>query len=72
MTRVATMKKRKMMTDCRDLSCSCWKISEEEVKRLISLYNIKTLKQFSRRCNAGTDCGSCLPVIRKYLEELKR
>lgn len=55
------------MTQVQDdgpLVCSCFKVGQAAIERLIRSQNITDAKQVTAALKAGGNCGSCLPEIR--------
>jgi len=49
--------------------CSCFGVTEEEIRRVIGENNLKTVEQVTNYCKAGGGCGGCHPDIEELLEE---
>ena len=49
--------------------CTCFGVTEEEIRRVIRENNLKTVEQVTNYCKAGGGCGGCHPDIEEYLAE---
>jgi assimilatory nitrate reductase catalytic subunit len=49
------------------LVCSCFAVGQRTLSRLIASEGLTECRQVGERLRAGTNCGSCLPEIRKLL-----
>lgn len=49
--------------------CSCFGVTEEEIRRVIGENNLKTVEQVTNYCKAGGGCGGCHPDIEEFLGE---
>lgn len=50
------------------LICTCFGVSEETIERVIAENHCKTVEEVSRKCNAGSGCGSCQPLIQEIID----
>lgn len=48
--------------------CSCHAATDRTVRACVSMGD-ETVDEIGARCGAGTDCGSCRPVIEQILDE---
>jgi assimilatory nitrate reductase catalytic subunit len=48
--------------------CSCFSVSEEKIKAAIQADGLITAAQIGARLKAGTNCGSCIPELKKLLQ----
>ncbi|HKU54492.1 MAG TPA: (2Fe-2S)-binding protein, partial [Rhizomicrobium sp.] len=48
--------------------CSCFAVSEEKIKAAIQADGLITPAQIGVRLKAGTNCGSCIPELKKLLQ----
>jgi len=48
--------------------CSCFSVSEPEILNAIADGNLQTHQQIGAALKAGTNCGSCIPELKKLLE----
>ena len=52
---------------CGKIVCSCFAVSEEKIKAAIQADGLVTAAQIGARLKAGTNCGSCIPELKKLL-----
>ena len=50
------------------LICTCFGITEERIETIIEQNAITSVDQVSRRCNAGSGCGSCRMLIQEMID----
>jgi NifU-like protein len=50
------------------LICTCFGVSEETIERMITENNCRTVEEVSQKCNAGSGCGSCQPLIQEIID----
>jgi NifU-like protein len=50
------------------LICTCFGVSEETIERIIAENQFETVEEVSRKCNAGSGCGSCQPLIQEIID----
>ncbi|HKQ44839.1 MAG TPA: molybdopterin-dependent oxidoreductase [Rhizomicrobium sp.] len=50
--------------------CSCFSISEESILAAIQSEGLTTPAQIGARLKAGTNCGSCIPELKKLLRAI--
>ena len=53
---------------CGKIVCSCFAVSEEKIKAAIQADGLVTAAQIGARLKAGTNCGSCIPELKKLLQ----
>jgi NifU-like protein len=51
--------------------CTCFGVTENEIRRVIRENDLKTVEQVTNYCKAGGGCGGCHPDIQEYLAEHK-
>jgi NAD(P)H-nitrite reductase large subunit len=52
--------------------CQCNGITEKDIIRAIKKKGATKLEHIQRLTGAGTNCGRCIPVINRLLEENKQ
>jgi assimilatory nitrate reductase catalytic subunit len=52
--------------DVGALVCACFGVGENTIKEAISCGKAKTVEDIGKQLKAGTNCGSCLPEIKKF------
>jgi assimilatory nitrate reductase catalytic subunit len=50
--------------------CSCFAVSEEKILAAIQAEGLTTPAQIGARLKAGTNCGSCIPELKKLLHSV--
>ena len=50
------------------LICTCFGVSEETIEKVIAENYCETVEEVSRKCNAGSGCGSCQPLIQEIID----
>ena len=50
------------------LICTCFGVSEETIEKVIAENHCETVAEVSRKCNAGSGCGSCQPLIQEVID----
>lgn len=50
--------------------CTCFGVSENEIKRVITENNLTTVDEVTNYCKAGGGCGQCRGNIQKILDEI--
>lgn len=50
------------------LICTCFGVSEETIEKVIAEKYCQTVEEVSQKCNAGSGCGSCQPLIQEILD----
>lgn len=53
--------------DCGAIICSCFGVGENTLKDAISSGQLKSVDEIGDKLNAGTNCGSCIPELKKLL-----
>lgn len=53
--------------DCGAIVCSCFGVGENTLKEAIGSGHVKTVEEIGAKLNAGTNCGSCVPELKKLL-----
>ncbi|WP_245879702.1 nitrate reductase [Zobellella endophytica] len=49
------------------LVCSCWSVSEAQIRRAVEQHDITELPQLQQLLKCGTRCGSCVPELKQIL-----
>jgi len=55
--------------DNNDIVCTCFSVTKAEIIKVIKEKNLKTVDEVGEYVDAGTACGSCIPDIKKILDE---
>ena len=55
-----------------ELLCTCYNVSENEVRRVIIENQLTTVEEVTNFTKAGGGCGKCREKIEKILKELGR
>lgn len=50
--------------------CTCYNVSENEVRRVIIENSLTTVEEVTNFTKAGGGCGKCKPAIQKILDEI--
>jgi assimilatory nitrate reductase catalytic subunit len=50
--------------------CSCFAVSEDKILAAIQGEGLTTPAQIGARLKAGTNCGSCIPELKKLLHSV--
>jgi assimilatory nitrate reductase catalytic subunit len=53
--------------DCGAIVCSCFGVGENTLKEAITSGHVKSVDEIGSKLNAGTNCGSCIPELKKLL-----
>jgi assimilatory nitrate reductase catalytic subunit len=53
--------------DCGEIVCACFGVGENTLKEHISRGDVSTVEQIGNKLRAGTNCGSCIPELKKLL-----
>ena len=53
-----------------ELLCTCYNVSENEVRRVVTENRLTTVDEVVNYTKAGGGCGRCIPKIRKILDEI--
>jgi assimilatory nitrate reductase catalytic subunit len=48
--------------------CSCFSVSEDSIRAAIQAEGLTSAAQIGTRLKAGTNCGSCIPELKKLLQ----
>jgi assimilatory nitrate reductase catalytic subunit len=48
--------------------CSCFSVSQESILAAIQADGLTSPAQIGTRLKAGTNCGSCIPELKKLLQ----
>jgi assimilatory nitrate reductase catalytic subunit len=54
--------------DVGPLVCACFGVGENTIKEAISCGAAKSVEDIGKQLKAGTNCGSCIPELKKLLE----
>lgn len=49
--------------------CVCKGVSDKKIRALLESGSVRNLREIVAKCQAGSDCGSCLLQIRQIVEE---
>ena len=49
--------------------CACFGVGRRTLQKAIREHGCTTPKQLGQRLKAGTNCGSCVPELRRLIEE---
>ncbi|MBN2376574.1 MAG: Fe-S cluster assembly protein NifU [Sedimentisphaerales bacterium] len=52
--------------------CTCFGVTDDEIKRVAQENNLKTVEQVTNYCKAGGGCGGCRGDIEEILQQLQR
>jgi len=47
--------------------CACFSVGENTIKDAIAKFNLRSVEAIGEKLQAGTNCGSCVPELRKLL-----
>ena len=47
--------------------CLCFGVSDKTIKDLILSKGVASIRELQKLCKAGTNCGSCVCEIKKFL-----
>jgi len=50
--------------------CSCFSVAQEEILAAIQSGGLTSTAQIGARLKAGTNCGSCIPELKKLLQSV--
>ncbi|EEF80239.1 nitrate reductase [Methylophaga thiooxydans] len=53
--------------DCGAIVCSCFGVGENTLKEAIAVGKLTSVDEIGNKLNAGTNCGSCIPELKKLL-----
>jgi assimilatory nitrate reductase catalytic subunit len=48
--------------------CSCFAVSEDSIRAAVAADGLTNIAQIGARLKAGTNCGSCIPELKKLLQ----
>ncbi len=51
--------------------CTCFGVTDEEIRRVVRNNNLTTVEQVTNYCKAGGGCGGCKGQIEKLIEEVQ-
>jgi NifU-like protein len=51
--------------------CTCFGITEDEIRKVVSENNLTTAEQVTNYCKAGGGCGGCLAEIEQIIEDVQ-
>lgn len=51
--------------------CTCFGVTEDEVRKVVTEHNLTTAEQVTNYCKAGGGCGTCLNDIDRVIEEVQ-
>jgi NifU-like protein len=51
--------------------CTCFGVTDEEIKRVVAENNLTTVEQVTNYCKAGGGCGGCKGEIEKIIEAVQ-
>lgn len=51
--------------------CTCFGVTEEEIKRVVNDNNLKSVEKVTNYCKAGGGCGHCKPDIERIITEIQ-
>ncbi len=51
--------------------CTCFGITEDEIRRVVEENNLKTVDEVTNYCKAGGGCGGCYPEIEKIIDQVQ-
>lgn len=57
--------------DAGEIVCSCLGVGVNTLTRLIRQQGLDSPEAIGRACSAGTNCGSCLPELRRLIVDLR-
>ncbi len=52
--------------------CTCFGVTEEEIKRVVRDNNLKSVEEVTNYCKAGGGCGHCKPDIEQIIAEIQK
>jgi NifU-like protein len=55
-----------------ELLCTCYNVSENEVRRVITENQLTTVEEVTNFTKAGGGCGKCIPKIQAILDEINK
>ena len=51
--------------------CTCFGVTEEEIKRVVNDNDLKSVEEVTNYCKAGGGCGHCKPDIERIITEIQ-
>jgi assimilatory nitrate reductase catalytic subunit len=51
------------------LICSCYRVTDQHIKQAMAQHGCHTLDKVQAQLKCGTNCGSCLPEVKKLVAE---
>lgn len=54
--------------DVGAIVCACFNVGEKTIRNAIKAHNLKTVKDIGECLKAGTNCGSCIPELKRIFE----
>jgi NifU-like protein len=51
--------------------CTCFGITEEEIRKVVTENNLTCAEQVTNYCKAGGGCGGCLPQIEEIVQQVQ-
>lgn len=60
------------MKELKDhIVCTCFGVSENEIRRVVKENNLKTVDEVTNYCKAGGGCGACRGEIQKIIDSIR-
>lgn len=59
----------KGQADCGAIVCACFGVGENTLKEAIAKGEVASVEQIGDKLKAGTNCGSCIPELKKMLSQ---
>jgi assimilatory nitrate reductase catalytic subunit len=50
--------------------CSCFSVSQQDIQAAIQAEGLTSAAQIGAKLRAGTNCGSCIPELKKLLQSV--
>lgn len=57
------------LPDIGPIICACFGVGENSIKEAVASGAVKTAEEIGKLLKAGTNCGSCIPELKKYCEK---
>lgn len=54
-----------------NIICTCFGVTEEEIRKVVSEHGLTKAEQVTNFCKAGGGCGGCIGEIEKIIEEVQ-